>query len=95
MTEIFSTYPANVRIEESPPYSIFPNLLHPATPVQEDGKHPLAQIDNSRVFLGFCRLGSIIGHCMLLRDRGDDERGMKVDQRLSQGSELGVSSSDF
>jgi hypothetical protein len=95
MVEILSTYPANVRIEESPPDSIFPNFLHPATPIQEDGKHPLAQINDGGVFLGFGRLGGIIGHCMLLWNRGDDERGMEVNQCLSQGSELGVSSPDF
>jgi hypothetical protein len=78
MTEILSAYPANVWIEESPPDSILPNFLHPATPIQEDGKHPFAQINNGGVFLGFGRLGSIICHCMLLWDRGDDQGRMKV-----------------
>lgn len=36
------TYPANIGVQEPPPYSVFSDLFHPATPVQEHGQHALS-----------------------------------------------------
>lgn len=79
----FCTYPAHVRIHKSPPHSIFPNILHLTTSVQENTQHAFAEVDDGRVFLSLGRFGSVIRHSMLFWDRGDNKGGMKVDERLS------------
>lgn len=70
-------------------------MLHSATAVQEHCEHALAQVDNLLVLLRICRVGRVVCHGVFLRNRGDDKGGMESVERLTQGSELGVSSANL
>lgn len=71
-----ATYPACVWVQESPPYAICSDCIHATTPVQEYSEHAFSKIDNLVVLLGTRRICGVIGHSVLLRDRGDDQGGM-------------------
>lgn len=88
-------YPADIGVQESPPDSILPNLLHPSTPIQKDGQHPFTQIYDRGVLLRLGRFRSIIRHCMFLWDGRHDEGRVKVYESLAQRREFGISSSDL
>lgn len=90
-----NTYPASVWIEESPVHSICQDVFHLPTPVQEDSQHALSELYYSSIFLCFCWLRGIVGHCMLLWYWGNDQRRVEVDQRCAQGSKFRISALDF
>jgi hypothetical protein len=52
--------PASVRVEEAPPHTILSHKLHAPTSVQESRKHTLSELNDSRIFLGLCRLCRVI-----------------------------------
>jgi hypothetical protein len=89
------TDPACVGIQKSPEHAIFANLLHAPTAIQENRKHPLPKLDDADVFLCLRRLRGVVGHGMLLGYRRYNQRWVEVDERLPQGGELGVPSSDL
>lgn len=84
------SYPACIGIEKPPPDTVGPDLLHPATSVQEYGKHTLAQINNLLVLFRVGRIGGVVSHGMLLGDGRDDESRVKSAQRIAKGGKLGV-----
>lgn len=85
-----SAYPADVGIQEPPPYAVFPYFLHFATAIQEHGQHPLAQLDYSLILLGFHRFCDIVRRGVLFRNRRNDKSGMQVDERLSKRRKLRI-----
>ena len=89
------SYPAGVRIEEPPPYTILSNCVHSPASVEEHGQHSLSQVDDLLVLLRAGWLCCVVRHGMLLRNRWDDERRVETGQCIAEGSELGVSTSDF
>ena len=86
------TYPAGVRIHESPPNSVCPDLFHTTTAVQEDGQHALSQINDLLILFCAGRVRGIVGHGVLLRDGRDDQGGVKSGESLAERGKLGVSS---
>lgn len=77
-----STYPANIRIKKSPPHSVLADLLHSPTAIKEHTKHALPEIYNSSIFFGFGWFSRVVGHAVLLGNRGNDQGRMQVDKCL-------------
>lgn len=84
-------YPACMRIQEPPKDTVTQHLLHPPTPIQKHSQHALSQLDYAGIFLRFRGLGGIVGHGVLFGYGRNDECWVKVHQRDSERSKLGVS----
>ncbi len=67
------TYPADARVQKSPPNSVFKSLLHPPTSIEKYCKHALPQFNYADIFFCPCWLCSIISHGMLFWNWGNDE----------------------
>jgi hypothetical protein len=68
-----ATYPAGIRVQESPPDTVGPYLFHPPASVKEHSQHPLAQVDNLLILLGVRRVRCVVGHRVLLWNGRNDE----------------------
>ena len=77
------TYPADIRVQESPPNPVLPDLFHAATAIQKHGQHSLSKFNDGCVFFGLCRFSSIVGHTMLLGDRRNDESRVEINESLT------------
>lgn len=77
-----STYPANIRIKKSPPHSVLADLLHTPAAIKKDTKHALPEIYNSSIFFGLGWFSRVVGHAVLLGNRGNDQGWMQVDKCL-------------
>lgn len=93
--KIFSTYPASIGVQESPPNTVCSDLLHAAASIQEHGKHALAQVNNLLILLCARRVRGVVCHGMLLGDGGYNQGRMQPGQCLTQRREFRVSSAHF
>jgi hypothetical protein len=82
------TYPANIRVEKSPPYTIFAYVLHSATSVEEDGQHSFTQLDDSRILFCFGWLSGIVCHAVFFRDRWDNEGRVQAHEGPAERGEF-------
>ena len=67
-----STYPANVRIEEPPPHSVFADFFHAPAAIEKNTEHPLTEINNRGVFFRLGWLSRVIRHTVLLGNWRND-----------------------
>jgi hypothetical protein len=65
--------PASVRVKEAPPHAVLSHKLHAPTSVQESREHALSELNNSRIFLGLCRLCRVVRKRMLLGNGWNDQ----------------------
>lgn len=85
------TYPARVGIQKPPPNSICAHLLHAPAAIQEDSKHTLSEVNDLLVLLCVGRVGCVVGHGMLFRNRRNYESGMESGKGVAKRRKFRIS----
>jgi hypothetical protein len=78
------SYPAGVRVKESPVDAIVKDSRNASASVQEDGKHSLSLSNSRWVFFRLGRLRGIVCHRVLLGNGRDDYGWVQLHERLAQ-----------